>query len=107
MRPVFRLPITHKLAKKLFRHRPLHGTICAAADRFSECGNLCVRKNQILSKSGFVSYNLQKCYATDLLGFLKYGKWVRYDPIDGDYSNLRWSNLKRVRAPNKPKVIPT
>lgn len=106
MRPVFKLPITHKLAKKLFRHRPLQGTICAVEARFSEKGYMMVRKNQILSKSGWVQHEFYKCYATDLLGFLKYGKWVRYDPIDGDYSNLRWENLRRVREPNGSKVIP-
>jgi len=100
MRPVFRLEVDHETAKSMFKYLPISGRVLSRVTRFNKKNaRLCYTGQNMGSKQGryvFITVDNKRCHACDLVGFIKYGKWYRYEPIDGDYSNLKWSNLRRV-----------
>ena len=99
MRPVFKLPITRKIANELFRYEPTRGRIVHRQTRVNAAGAPIASKNKnagyVESSRRLIQYDNYKCLATDFIGFLKYGRWFCYEPRDGDYCNLKWENLKR------------
>ena len=116
-RALYKLPLTHKTAKTHFNYH-LNGRVTCRYDIVElrlvqdiaewwqpvpeprQISEITLRKGQTATSEHegklWVCYNGVRCLATDFIGFLKYGRWFRYDPIDGDWCNLKWGNLRRM-----------
>lgn len=117
MRTVYKLKMTHKVAKNHFTYFPKGGVLKLRADiletRFIQDPAewwqdkpeprkvivvVTAKGSPVTFKAEgklWMQHNGLRCLATDFIGFLKYGCWFRYDPKDGDYCNLKWENLRR------------
>ena len=94
-REFYMLPMPASYLRKHLRYLPVSGKIKYKTYTLGhDIGDSAV---VMRGRYPYVQINGWTAHASDVIAVLKYGRHFRYDPIDGNPANLRWSNLHRVK----------